>query len=51
MLTFVLLWVLGMVFTFIAQYQAVKKADRQWHINAATFRRLRKKINQDANRS
>jgi hypothetical protein len=39
------LWFLGLLFTFIAQHRAVQKADRQWRINAATFRRLRRKIN------
>lgn len=45
-----ILWALGMLFMFVAQYTAVKKADRDWHINAATFRRLRKKINSNNGR-
>lgn len=46
----IVLWGLGLLFIFVSQHSAIKKADRDWHINAATFKRLRRKINNGTTR-
>ncbi len=45
MIIIIALWGLGLLFIFINQHYAIKKADRDWHINAATFKKLRRKLN------